>query len=150
MVTEAGLGSDLGAEKFFNIKCRMSGLRPDVGVVVATLRALKVHGGGGTVKAGVPLPVGLTGPNQAALEKGFANLEQHIANVRCHGVPVVVAVNAFTGDSSDELNWVCERARAAGRYGSRIHALCRWRARGGGSCPGCRKVAAQGAKFSHL
>jgi formyltetrahydrofolate synthetase len=69
VVTEAGFGSDLSAEKFFNIKCRISGLRPDVGVVVATLQALKLHGGGGAAKPGIPLPVGLTGPNQAALEK---------------------------------------------------------------------------------
>jgi formyltetrahydrofolate synthetase len=118
VVTEAGFGSDLGAEKFFNIKCRTSGLRPDVGVVVATLRALKLHGGGGIVKSGAPLPPGVTGPNQAALEQGFANLEQHIANVRAHGVPVVVAVNAFKDDSTDELNWVCERALEGGCVGS--------------------------------
>lgn len=62
------------------------------------------------MKSGAPLPPGVTGPNQAALEQGFANLEQHIANVRAHGVPVVVAVNAFKDDSTDELNWVCERA----------------------------------------
>lgn len=112
VVTEAGFGSDLGAEKFFNIKCRMSGLYPNAVVIVATLRALKLHGAGGVAKAGIPLPAGLTGPNQAALEKGFANLEQHIANVRAHGVPVVVAVNAFKDDSSDELNWVCDIFRA--------------------------------------
>lgn len=78
VVTEAGFGSDLGAEKFFNIKCRTSGFRPAVAVIVATLRALKLHGGGGIVKSGTPLPDSLTGPNQDALERGFANLEQHI------------------------------------------------------------------------
>jgi formate--tetrahydrofolate ligase len=114
VITEAGFGSDLGAEKFFNIKCRASGLYPDAAVVVATLRALKLHGGGGSVKVGAPLPVGLTGPNQAALEKGFANLEQHIANVRAYGIPVVVAVNAFKDDPVEELRWVSERAKAAG------------------------------------
>ena len=114
VVTEAGFGSDLGAEKFFNIKCRLSGFKPAAAVVVATLRALKLHGGGGTVKVGAMLPVGLTGPNQEALVKGFANLEQHIANVKAHGVPVVVAVNAFVDDPVAELEWVRKRAREVG------------------------------------
>lgn len=114
VVTEAGFGSDLGAEKFFNIKCRVSGLKPDAAVVVATLRALKLHGGGGVAKAGAPLPIGLTGPNPEALSKGFANLEQHIANVKAHGVPVVVAVNAFKDDSQAELSWVRDRSMEAG------------------------------------
>ncbi|MDW7649551.1 MAG: formate--tetrahydrofolate ligase [Nitrospiraceae bacterium] len=114
VVTEAGFGSDLGAEKFFNIKCRLSGFKPAVAVVVVTLRALKLHGGGGTAKVGTPLPAGLTGPNREALAKGFANLEQHIANVKAHGVPVVVAVNAFRDDPVAELEWVRERSREAG------------------------------------
>jgi formate--tetrahydrofolate ligase len=70
VVTEAGFGSELGAEKFFNIKCRVAGLAPDAAVIVVTLRALKLHGGGGAVKSGAPLPVGLTGPNQEALARG--------------------------------------------------------------------------------
>src|SRR4029079_9117460 len=114
VVTEAGFGSDLGAEKFFNIKCRLSGFKPAAAVVVATLRALKLHGGGGGVKFGSPLPWGLTGPNQEALIKGFANLEQHIANVKADGVPVVVAVNAFINDPVTELEWVRERSREVG------------------------------------
>lgn len=114
VVTEAGFGSDLGAEKFFNIKCRLSGFKPAVAVVVVTLRALKLHGGGGTVKVGTPLPAGLTRPNREALAKGFANLEQHIANVKAHGVPAVVAVNAFRDDPVAELEWVRERSREAG------------------------------------
>jgi formate--tetrahydrofolate ligase len=114
VVTEAGFGSDLGAEKFFNIKCRISGYTPAAAVVVATLRALKLHGGGGPAKAGVPLPISLTGPNQEALSKGIANLEQHVANVRAHGVPVVVAVNAFKDDPQDELEWVCEQSMKMG------------------------------------
>ena len=151
VVTEAGFGSDLGAEKFFNIKCRMSGLRPDVGVVVATLRALKLHGGGGIVKSGAPLPPGVTGPNQAALEQGFANLEQHIANVRAHGVPVVVAVNAFKDDSADELNWVCERALEGGASAAAVST--HWSDGGRGAEELARavvKVAAQGTQFSPL
>jgi len=114
VVTEAGFGSDLGAEKFFNIKCRLSGFKPAVAVVVATLRALKLHGGGGAIKVRAPLSAGLTGPNQEALERGFANLEQHIANVKAHGVPVVVAVNAFVDDPVGELKWVRERSLEVG------------------------------------
>jgi len=151
VVTEAGFGSDLGAEKFFNIKCRTSGLRPDAGVVVATLRALKLHGGGGIVKSGAPLPPGVTGPNQAALEQGFANLEQHIANVLAHGVPVVVAVNAFKDDSAEELNWVCERALAAGASAAAVST--HWSDGGRGAEELARavvKVAAQGTQFNHL
>ena len=151
VVTEAGFGSDLGAEKFFNIKCRMSGLSPDAAVVVATLRALKLHGGGGVAKAGIPLPAGLTGPNQVALEKGFANLRQHIANVRTHGVPVVVAVNAFKDDSLDELNWVCERAKAVGAEAAAVST--HWEDGGRGAEELARavvKVAAEGSQFKHL
>jgi formate--tetrahydrofolate ligase len=120
VVTEAGFGSDLGAEKFFNIKCRLSGFKPAAAVVVATLRALKLHGGGGAAKVGAPLSIGLTGPNQDALAKGFANLEQHIANVKAHGVPVVVAVNAFINDSVAELEWVRKRAREVGAVDAAI------------------------------
>jgi len=114
VVTEAGFGSDLGAEKFFNIKCRTSGMAPTVAVVVATLRALKLHGDGGVAKAGVALPTSLTGPNHEALSKGIANLQQHIVNVRAHGVPVVVAVNAFKDDPQDELDWVRDQSLQMG------------------------------------
>jgi formate--tetrahydrofolate ligase len=114
VVTEAGFGSDLGAEKFFNIKCRISGLKPAAAVVVATLRALKLHGGGGVVKAGTPVPIGLSGPNHEALLRGFPNLEQHIANVKAHGIPVVVAINAFKDDPRPELEWLREEAFRAG------------------------------------
>jgi formate--tetrahydrofolate ligase len=151
VITEAGFGSDLGAEKFFNIKCRTSGLRPDAGVVVATLRALKLHGGGGTVKSGTPLPPGLTGVNREALEKGFANLEQHIANVRSHGVPVVVAVNAFKDDSPQELDWVCARALAAGADAAAVST--HWADGGRGAEELARavvKVAAPESQFAPL
>ena len=97
VVTEAGFGADLGAEKFIDIKCRMSGLRPDVAVVVATLRALKHHGG--------VEPKELNAPNLAALEKGLPNLERHVDNIRHHfGLPCVVAINHFTSDRQDELD----------------------------------------------
>jgi formate--tetrahydrofolate ligase len=118
VVTETGFASELGAEKFFNIKCRVSGLTPDAAVIVVTLRALKFYGGGGEVKSGLPVPAGLTGPNRDALAGGFANLEQHLANVRAHGIPAVVAVNAFDQDPDDELRWVCEQAEKAGADGA--------------------------------
>lgn len=120
VVTEAGFGSDLGAEKFFNIKCRASGLRPSAAVIVASLRALKLHGGGGTVKPGAPLPPTLTGPNREALARGLSNLEQHIANVRTFGVPAVVAVNAFGGDPKEELDYVREKAVECGAVAAAI------------------------------
>ncbi len=120
VVTEAGFGSDLGAEKFFNIKCRISGLKPAAAVVVATLRALKLHGGGGVVKAGTPVPIGLSGPNHEALLRGFPNLEQHIANVKAHGIPVVVAINAFKDDPRPELEWLREEACRAGAAGAAV------------------------------
>jgi len=96
VVTEAGFGADLGAEKFIDIKCRQSGLRPDVVVLVATVRALKFHGGV-DVKA-------LQTEDLAALEKGIANLERHVNNVRNHyGLPCVVALNHFTHDTEAEV-----------------------------------------------
>ena len=106
VVTEAGFGADLGAEKFFNIKCRYAGLKPDVAVVVATVRALKNHGG-------VPRTE-LNDENMEALEKGFGNLEKQIENVQKFGVPVVVAINAFPTDTDKELKFVEERCREMG------------------------------------
>src|SRR5213075_1004666 len=95
VVTEAGFGADLGAEKFFDIKCRKAGLKPDAAVIVATVRALKMHGG-------VPRD-GLKEENVAALEKGFANLKRHLENLRGFGVPAVVSVNRFSADTEAEL-----------------------------------------------
>src|SRR3954470_17138931 len=95
VVTEAGFGADLGAEKFFDIKCRKAGLRPNAAVIVATVRALKMHGG-------VPRD-GLKEENVAALEKGFANLQRHLENLRGFGVPAVVSVNRFSADTEAEL-----------------------------------------------
>ncbi|HEV8678890.1 MAG TPA: formate--tetrahydrofolate ligase [Stellaceae bacterium] len=93
-VTEAGFGADLGAEKFFDIKCRKAGLKPDAAVIVATVRALKMHGG-------VPRD-GLREENVAALEKGFANLKRHLENLAGFGVPAVVSVNRFSADTEAE------------------------------------------------
>jgi formate--tetrahydrofolate ligase len=151
VITEAGFGSDLGAEKFFNIKCRVSGFTPSVAVIVATLRALKLHGGGGVVKVGSPLPGGLIGPNQDALAKGFVNLEQHIANVKAHGVPVVVAVNAFNEDRQSELEWVREQSRKAGAVDAAVST--HWAEGGKGAealAAAVLKATEQPAKFSYL
>lgn len=114
LVTESGFGADLGAEKFFNIKCRASGLRPDAALLVATIRGLKSHSGDFRIVAGRPLPEALIGENLAALRKGLGNLEQQIANVRRHGVRVVVAINHFASDTDAELALVRETALAAG------------------------------------
>ncbi|WP_447601500.1 formate--tetrahydrofolate ligase [Nitrospira sp. Nam80] len=151
VITEAGFGSDLGAEKFFNIKCRLSGFRPSAAVVVATLRALKLHGGGGPAKSGAPLPETLTGPNEEALAKGFANLEQHIANLRAYGIPVVVAVNAFTSDSTAELEWVREQSCKAGAFDAAI--ATHWADGGKGAeqlADAVLRAARHGSTFTYL
>mmetsp|Transcript_14197 Transcript_14197/g.38093 ORF Transcript_14197/g.38093 Transcript_14197/m.38093 type:complete len:654 (+) Transcript_14197:84-2045(+) len=114
VVTEAGFGADIGVEKFFNIKCRSAGLKPKCAVIVATLRALKMHGGAPAVSAGAPLPKEYSEPSIELLEAGFANLERHIRNTTRFGVPVVVAVNRFGVDSDEELTRVCELAKGAG------------------------------------
>jgi formate--tetrahydrofolate ligase len=95
VVTEAGFGADLGAEKFFDIKCRKAGLKPDCAVIVATIRALKMHGGVAKADLGKE--------NVAALEKGFANLGRHIENVRKYSLPVVVCINRFSADTPGEM-----------------------------------------------
>jgi formate--tetrahydrofolate ligase len=102
LVTEAGFGADMGAERFFNIKCRTSGLRPDAAVVVATVRALKVHSGRYEVRAGRPLPEELLAEQPDAVHEGGANLRKQIENVRLHGVTPVVAINAFPTDHDSE------------------------------------------------
>jgi formate--tetrahydrofolate ligase len=125
VVTEAGFGADMGAEKFFNIKCRVSGMKPDVVVLVATVRALKSHSGHFPLRQGRPLPPELFEPNLEALGEGCSNLEAQIDNILVHGVPVVVAINRFPTDSDDELKLVAERALAAGAEAaevSEVHA----------------------------
>jgi formate--tetrahydrofolate ligase len=106
VVTEAGFGADLGAEKFFDIKCRQTGLKPDAVVIVATVRALKYHGGV-DVKD-------LTTPNVKALEAGFVNLAKHVENMKRYGLPVVVAINAFPSDTSEETKVLIEKAASIG------------------------------------
>jgi formate--tetrahydrofolate ligase len=112
--TEAGFGADMGAEKFFDIKCRASGLRPDAAVVVATIRALKMHGGVGRIVAGKPLDPALLAENVEAVTAGSANLAKQIENVGLYNVPVVVAINSFPTDSPAEVQAVRAVALAAG------------------------------------
>jgi len=119
VVTEAGFGADLGAEKFFDIKCRQSGLTPSAAVIVATVRALKMHGGVGKNDLGKE--------NVEAVQAGMANLLRHIENVRKFGVPVTVAINHFTADTKAETDAIAEGCRTVG-----VHAhLCRHWADGG-------------------
>ena len=106
VVTEAGFGADLGAEKFLDIKCRLAGLRPDAVVIVATVRALKMHGG---LKK-----TALDKVDMAALEEGMENLEKHIENVQKFGLPAVIAVNAFPTDTKEELDFVEKKCRELG------------------------------------
>jgi len=120
VVTESGFGADIGMEKFMNIKCRYSGLRPDCVVLVATVRALKMHSGRFKVVAGKPLDENLLKEDPDLVAEGCANLEKQIENVRLHGVPCVIAVNTFDTDAESEQQVIRERAEAAGAA-----AVCR-------------------------
>ncbi len=114
VLTESGFGADMGMEKFFNIKCRYSGLVPDCVVLVATIRALKMHGGGPKVVAGQPLNHAYTEENLELLEKGCSNLRKMIENARRFGIPVVVAVNRFQYDTPAEIELVRKLSLEAG------------------------------------
>ena len=114
VITESGFGADIGMEKFFNIKCRYSGLIPQVVVMVATVRALKMHGGGPKVTAGKPLDAAYTEENLELLRAGIPNLAHHIRTAKKFGVHVVVAVNAFSSDTDAELELVRQEAMKAG------------------------------------
>ena len=116
VLTESGFGADIGMEKFFNIKCRYSGLIPDVVVLVATVRALKMHGGGPKVTAGAPLDPAYVTENLELLEKGLCNLEVHVENALKFGITTVVAVNSFKDDTEAEVEMVREAAMKAGAY----------------------------------
>ena len=114
LITEAGFGADMGAERFFNIKCRNSGLRPDAAVLVATVRALKAHSGKYKIVAGKPLPEDLLKENPGDVEAGAANLVKQIENVKAHGVSPVVAINAFPTDHASEHDAIRRVAESAG------------------------------------
>lgn len=116
VVTEAGFGADIGMEKFFNIKCRASGLKPKCAVIVATIRALKMHGGGPAVSAGKPLASEYIEENTDLVTKGVANLVKHIQNAMKFGVNVVVAINKFKNDTDAEIDIVKKASLDAGAY----------------------------------
>lgn len=126
VVTEAGFGSDMGLEKFCNIKAHYSGKSPDAVVLVCSLRGLKSHSGLFDLKPGRPLDKGMIEPNQAALEKGVANLGWHVANVQRYGLPVVVAINRFPEDTQQELDWLQQQAQAMGVDGAAISEAFRF------------------------
>ena len=127
LITEAGFGADMGAERFFNIKCRVSGMAPDAAVLVATVRALKAHSGRYRVVAGKPLPPAMLEENPDVVREGAANLAKQIENVRLHGVSPVVAINAFPGDFASEHDVIREVAES---MGARV-AVCTHFANGG-------------------
>ncbi|SCU79278.1 LAMI_0A08086g1_1 [Lachancea mirantina] len=114
VVTEAGFDFTMGGERFLNIKCRSSGLVPDVVIIVATVRALKVHGGGPEVKAGAPLPSEYLNENVDLLRKGCANLAKHISNAKAYNLPVLVAINRMSSDSDREHEVIREESLKAG------------------------------------
>jgi methylenetetrahydrofolate dehydrogenase (NADP+)/methenyltetrahydrofolate cyclohydrolase/formyltetrahydrofolate synthetase len=131
VVTESGFGADCGMEKFFNLKCRVSGLVPNCVVLVCTVRALKMHGGGPKVVAGKPLDKAYTEENLELLEKGLPNLLQHIENVGKFGVPVVVAINRFKDDTDAEIALIRDRATQTGAFKVAESQVWMWGGKGG-------------------
>ena len=144
VVTESGFGADIGMEKFFNIKCRYSGLVPHVVVMVATVRALKMHGGGPKVVAGKPLAAEYTEENLDLLQKGVANLERHIQNARKFGINVIVAINSFATDTDAEVELI---RKAALEFGAMDAIKCTHWADGGA---GTKKLAEAVVKAAEM
>jgi formyltetrahydrofolate synthetase len=143
VVTESGFGADIGMEKFMDIKCRYSGLTPDVVVLVATVRALKMHGGGPRVVAGKPLDPAYTEENLPLLQAGMPNLLHHIKNAKKFGIPVVVAVNSFATDTDAELELIRQGAIAAGAEDALV---CRHWAEGGAGAVDLAKAVVKAAE----
>jgi formate--tetrahydrofolate ligase len=129
-VTESGFGCDIGFEKFWNVKCRNSGLIPNVSVITATVRALKMHGGGPRVVAGLPLDPSYTKENLPLLEKGAANLIHHIGIVKQAGINPVVCINSFHTDTKDEITFL---RKAAEQAGARVAVSSHWANGGDGA-----------------
>ena len=149
VITESGFGADMGMEKFFDIKCRTSGLVPNVVVLVATIRALKMHGGGPKVVAGKPLDPAYTEENLELLKAGIPNMVHHIKTARKFGVPVVVAVNSFATDTEAELALVRKAAMDEG--GAEDAVVCRhWAQGGAGAVDLAKAVISAGKKTTEL
>ncbi len=148
VVTESGFGADIGMEKFFGIKCRYSGLIPQVVVLVATVRALKMHGGGPKVVAGKPLAAEYTDENLDLLRKGLPNMERHIQNALKYGVNVVVAVNSFSNDTPAEVELVRQAAIAAGAMDAVVST--HWMDGGKGSIKLAEAVIKAASRPSHF
>jgi formate--tetrahydrofolate ligase len=142
LITEAGFGADMGAERFFNIKCRVSGLRPDAAVVVTTVRALKAHSGRHHIVAGRPLPEAMLAENPEEVLAGAGNLRKHVENVRMHGVTPVIAINAMPGDFPSEHAALSEFADSIGIRS----AVCTNFADGGAGAAELAEAVAQAAE----
>ncbi len=138
LLTEAGFGADMGAERFFNIKCRASGLAPDAGVVVATVRALKAHSGKHRVVAGRPLPEAMLAANPDEVRAGGENLRKQVENIALHGVTPVIAINAFGDDHQADLDAIAE---IADDLGVRVAATTLFADGGAGAVELARVVA---------
>ncbi|TCK21320.1 formate--tetrahydrofolate ligase [Pseudonocardia endophytica] len=141
LITEAGFGADMGAERFFNIKCRASGLVPDAAVVVTTVRALKAHSGNHRIVAGQKLPEALLAENPDEVHQGGSNLRKQIENIRLHGVSPVVAINAFPGDHPSEHAAIAEIAESMGARS----AVCTNFAEGGKGATDLAQAVAEAA-----
>lgn len=151
LITESGFGADVGMEKFFHIKCRTSGMLPDAVVMVATVRALKMHGGGPAVKPGKPLDTVYQVKNTELLKKGCANLAAHIAVARKFGVPVVVAINVFPTDDPKEWEIIRSAALKAGAIDAVVSR--HWEKGGEGAsdlAKAAEKAAEEGSSFRYL
>ncbi|MDE0604850.1 MAG: formate--tetrahydrofolate ligase [bacterium] len=138
LVTEAGFGADMGAERFFNIKCRYSGLAPDAAVMVATVRGLKAHSGNHRIVAGRPLPEALLAENPDEVHAGGDNLRKQLSNMKAHGVTPVVAINAFPGDHDADLAAIGE---IADEYGARCATTTHFSDGGAGAAQLAEAVA---------
>ncbi len=151
VVTESGFGADCGAEKFFDIKCRHSGLKPAAAVMVCTIRALKMHSGDFRVVAGKPLDEGLVKENLGALKRGAENLVKQIENVKLFGVPVVVAINRFAADADTEIDLVKKMALENGADDCQVSEVWRYGSKGGVDLArAVVKAAERSSKFKFL
>ena len=149
-VTESGFAADIGFEKFWNVKCRLSGLKPHVSVLVSTIRALKMHGGGPAVVAGLALPDAYTKENLGLLEKGIPNMVHHINIIKASGIKPVVCINGFHTDTKDEIAMVRKAAEAAG---ARCAVSTHWADGGDGAlelADAIKDACEEKSEFKHL